>query len=158
MSTTTEEAVATLPILVAETTLKTIGSSSQGRDLKTSIFHADEELYQQQLEARGVKEEDMWQGGDMSAFQIHLCVSRLTCTSSFYPNPPKIAHDVTVEDITGREKDFTLDNSGFILGKQVSKSVVVTDDLNDTEKIKNEYYPEMEAWLKKVYVHHAFYS
>ena len=65
MSTTTIEQIST------EFTLKTNGSPPQRRDLKTSIFHADEELYQKQLEAKGGKE-DMWQGGDMSVLPTHL--------------------------------------------------------------------------------------
>jgi hypothetical protein len=67
--------------------------------------------------------------------------------------PPKISHNVTVEDISGREKEFTLGNNGFMLAKQVSKSMVTTEDLGDTDKITKEYYPEMEAWLKEVYVY-----
>jgi hypothetical protein len=57
---------------------------------------------------------------------------------------------VTVEDISGREKEYTLGKNGFMLAKQVSKSMITTDDLGNTDKIKNEYYPEMEAWLKEV--------
>jgi hypothetical protein len=37
-----------------------------------------------------------------------------------------------------------------MLAKQVSKSMITTEDLGDTDKIKAEYYPEMEAWLKEV--------
>ncbi|QDS76171.1 hypothetical protein FKW77_007758 [Venturia effusa] len=111
---------------------ETSESSHQRRDVKTSILHANEELYQEQLKAKGGKE-DMWQGGDL-----------------YYPNPPKIAHDVVIEDISGRERDFTLDNSGFFLAKHQFKSVVTTEDLGDTDKIKTQYYPELEEWLKKV--------
>jgi hypothetical protein len=57
-TTTTEQ---TLPL---HTAVKTNGSAPQRRDLKTTIPHADEELYQKQLAEKGGKE-DMWQGGDM---------------------------------------------------------------------------------------------
>jgi hypothetical protein len=76
--------------------------------------------------------------------------TNLTWWSSYYPNPPKISHEVIVEDISGREKDFTLGKNGFMLAKQTSKSMVTTEDLGNTDKIKNEYYPEMQAWLKEV--------
>jgi hypothetical protein len=67
----------------------------------------------------------------------------------YYPNPPKIAVDVTIEDIGGRESEFTLENNGFMLGKQQTKVLLKTEDLLNDEKIKNEYYPEMEQWLKE---------
>lgn len=69
---------------------------------------------------------------------------------SYYPFTPKTAHDVTIEDIGGREQDFTLDNSGFFIGKHAFKSVVATEDLSDIEKIKEQYFPEVEQWLKEV--------
>ena len=68
----------------------------------------------------------------------------------YYPNPPKMAVDVTVEDIGGRESEFTLEKNGFMLAKQQTKVMLETDDLVNDDKIKNEYYPEMEQWLKEV--------
>jgi hypothetical protein len=62
MSTTTIEQMS--QVLTTESIRKTNGSSHQRRDLETSIFHADEELYQKQLKEKGGSE-DMWQGGDM---------------------------------------------------------------------------------------------
>jgi hypothetical protein len=62
------------------------------------------------------------------------------------------AQHITVEDIGGREKDFTLEYHGFMMAKQKSKVILTSADLTDTDKIKKEYYPEMEAWLKEVYV------
>jgi hypothetical protein len=56
--TTTEQS---MPI---RTAVKANGATPQRRDLKTTILHADEELYQKQLAEKGGKE-DMWQGGDM---------------------------------------------------------------------------------------------
>ena len=61
-----------------------------------------------------------------------------------------MAVNVVVEDISGREKDFTLEKNGFMLAKQDSKVMVTTNDLLDLEKIQKEYYPEMEEWLKEV--------
>jgi len=60
--------------------------------------------------------------------------------------------DVIIEDITGRESEFTLENNGFILAKQHTKVMLATEDLNNTEKIVSQYYPEMEQWLKEVSV------
>jgi hypothetical protein len=70
--------------------------------------------------------------------------------SSYYPNPPKLTKDVTVEDISGRESDFTLEKNGFILAKQHTKVMLATEDLSNTDKIEKQYYPEMEQWLKDV--------
>jgi hypothetical protein len=69
---------------------------------------------------------------------------------SYYPNPPKMAVDVTVHDIGGREKEFTLEKNGFMLAKQQTKVMLTTDDLRDADKIKSLYYPEMAEFLKKV--------
>jgi hypothetical protein len=68
----------------------------------------------------------------------------------YYPNPPKLTKDVTVEDISGRERDFTLEKNGFILAKQYTKVMLATEDLSNTDKIVEQYYPEMEQWLKDV--------
>jgi hypothetical protein len=61
-----------------------------------------------------------------------------------------MAVDVTVHDVTGREKEFTLEKNGFTVLTQHSKVMKETDDLRDGDKILNEYYPEMEQWLKEV--------
>lgn len=102
------------------------------RDLSTQILHADEAAYAKQLEPFGGKE-DMWQGGDV-----------------YYPNPPKMPVDIVVGDLTGREADFTLEKNGFCLAKQTTEVMKTTDDLQNTDKIKQEYYPEMQQWLQQL--------
>ena len=57
----TQTVEGTVPVLSAN------GGEHKRRDLKTTINHANEELYKKQLEPKGGKE-DMWQGGDMSVF------------------------------------------------------------------------------------------
>ena len=52
--------------------------------------------------------------------------------------------EVTVHDIRGEEADITLDKKGFQIYPHVSKEKDFTDD----EKIKAEYYPEVEQLLK----------
>ncbi|KAK4501078.1 hypothetical protein PRZ48_006884 [Zasmidium cellare] len=52
--------------------------------------------------------------------------------------------EVTVEDIRGREGDFSLDVQGFQLVSNVSSEKAFADD----GKIKAEYYPECETLLK----------
>jgi glucose-6-phosphate isomerase len=52
----------------------------------------------------------------------------------------------TVNDISGKEDKYTLDNDGFQLVHQVTK---VTDFL-DVENVKTNYYPEIEQLLKEV--------
>ncbi|KAJ5676110.1 hypothetical protein N7462_009007 [Penicillium macrosclerotiorum] len=108
------------------------GMSDKRRDLPTQIFHADEEAYAKELEPFGGKE-DMTKGGDV-----------------YYPNPPKMAVDIIVGDLTGREHNFTLEKNGFCLAKQETKVIMTTEDLQDARKIKEEYYPEMQAWLKEL--------
>jgi hypothetical protein len=43
-----------------------------------------------------------------------------------------------------------------MVAKQTTKIITTSEDLTDNEKIKNEYYPEMEAWLKEVYASTSF--
>jgi hypothetical protein len=58
--------------------------------------------------------------------------------------------ELTVTDIANNIADFTLDKNGFMLSNQVSKVILTSEDLANDEKIKTEYYPEMQAWLKEV--------
>lgn len=118
----------------AHTTLQMQINAHPGdrRDLKTQILHANEKAYAKQLERfRG--REDMWQDGDV-----------------YYPNLPKQAIDITVGDLTGREDEFTLEKNGFCLAKQSTESMKTTEDIQDTKKVKESYYGEMEAWLREL--------
>jgi len=53
---------------------------------------------------------------------------------------------VTVTDISGSEDEYTLDGNGFQIFQRASKE----RDFVDEEKIKTEYYPEIEKLLKDV--------
>ncbi|KAI0359276.1 hypothetical protein OH77DRAFT_1434553 [Trametes cingulata] len=55
-------------------------------------------------------------------------------------------HQVVVHDARGRESEFTLDTTGF---QFVTWPTKVNDFYND-ERIRAEYYPEVEELLKKV--------
>lgn len=57
--------------------------------------------------------------------------------------------DVVVKDITGEESKYTLDSHGFQIYHHESKEKEFLDD----EKIKAEYYPEIDQLLKDAYVH-----
>ncbi|KAF1994410.1 hypothetical protein P154DRAFT_557269 [Amniculicola lignicola CBS 123094] len=57
---------------------------------------------------------------------------------------PVESHGVTVKDITGKEKEYTLNKNGFQIYSHVSREKEFVDD----EKIKAEYYPETERLLK----------
>lgn len=52
---------------------------------------------------------------------------------------------VTVHDIRGEENHFNLDKQGFLIYPHISKE----KDFIDEEKIKAEYYPEVEQLLKE---------
>jgi len=56
--------------------------------------------------------------------------------------------DVVVEDIRGREDQFTLDKNGFQIYRHESEEKDFTDD----DQIKSVYYPETEQLLKDAYV------
>ena len=56
--------------------------------------------------------------------------------------------DVVVEDIRGREDQFTLDKNGFQIYRHASKEKEFTDD----DQVKSVYYPETEQLLKDAYV------
>jgi hypothetical protein len=62
---------------------------------------------------------------------------------TFYREPD--SHDVTVRDVRGKEDQYALDANGFQFYKHVSKE----KDFLDDEKIKAEYYPEIERLLKE---------
>src|SRR5271156_3083288 len=57
-----------------------------------------------------------------------------------------VTHIAPINDIRGHESEFTLDKNGF----QVVKSTTAEKDFTDDEKIKKEYYKEVEDLLKKV--------
>ena len=59
-------------------------------------------------------------------------------------NRPVENHPVTVHDVTGREKEYSLDKNGF----QFYKHKSVEKDFLDDEQIKAQYYPETEQLLK----------
>lgn len=52
--------------------------------------------------------------------------------------------NVTVQDVRGKEDQFTLEKNGFQFYKHVSRE----KDFVDDEQIKAEYYPETEQLLK----------
>lgn len=56
--------------------------------------------------------------------------------------------DVVVQDIRGREDQFSLDKNGFQIFRHESQEKVFTDD----DHIKSVYYPETEQLLKDAYV------
>ncbi|KAI0440734.1 hypothetical protein F4803DRAFT_526353 [Xylaria telfairii] len=60
-------------------------------------------------------------------------------------NVEKYHQDVTIEDVRGRESEFTLDRDAFQIIQDVaeSKEAAFTDD----ESIKANYYPEVEKLL-----------
>lgn len=61
-----------------------------------------------------------------------------------------MAVDITVGDLTGREHEFNIEKNGFCLAKQETAVMKTTEDLQNNKKIKEEYYPEMQAWLKNL--------
>jgi len=56
-------------------------------------------------------------------------------------------HETTIDDVRGREAEFTLDKDAFAIITNVppSKETAFTDD----ESIKQNYYPELEELLLK---------
>ena len=57
---------------------------------------------------------------------------------------PSEALEVVVNDIRGKEQDYTLDKNGF----QIYKHASVEKDFVDDEHLKAVYYPEIEQLLK----------
>ena len=54
--------------------------------------------------------------------------------------------EVVVNDISGREAEYTLDSHGFQVVQRASKEKKFVDD----DQIKRDYYPETEQLLKDV--------
>ncbi|KAI9720783.1 MAG: hypothetical protein M1812_002622 [Candelaria pacifica] len=63
-----------------------------------------------------------------------------------YNEKPVDTRRVLVHDIRGSEDEYTLDKTGFQVHKHVSKE----KDFLDEDRIKAEYYPEVEQLLKDV--------
>lgn len=57
---------------------------------------------------------------------------------------PSVTLPVTIHDVSGHELEYTLDKNGFQFYYHESKE----KDFLDDEKIKAEYYPEVEQLLK----------
>src|SRR5262245_39287911 len=53
-------------------------------------------------------------------------------------------HDVAIEDVRGREAEFTLDRNGFAL----VKAPTAVSDFYSPGEIKRVYYPEVEQLLR----------
>ncbi|QDS74615.1 hypothetical protein FKW77_008810 [Venturia effusa] len=68
----------------------------------------------------------------------------------WYPKTPSKEIKATIQDITGRENSFTLDKQGFQLSRQPNTIITSSEDLLNNEKIKSQYYPQMQEWLKEV--------
>lgn len=84
----------------------------------------------------------------MSFFsQIYKDIPYSKTRPSSKPNTyerPTVAQNVVIHDISGDEDKYTLDSHGFQVTKHESKE----KDFLDEEKIKAEYYPEVEQLLK----------
>lgn len=63
-----------------------------------------------------------------------------------------IATNVSVSDISGREDTFTLDRHGFQLCRHEAKSPCAEKGYGNEKEIEEEYYPEMEQFLKDMLV------
>jgi len=63
-----------------------------------------------------------------------------------------IQAQAVVTDITGHEDEYTLDSCGFQLCRHEARSRCHEDGYRDGDKVKAEYFPEMEQLLKDVCV------
>ncbi|RAK99607.1 uncharacterized protein BO80DRAFT_409804 [Aspergillus ibericus CBS 121593] len=72
----------------------------------------------------------------------HLAPAYVGVPSSY--ERPSTELPVTVHDVSGHELDYTLDSHGF----QFYYHTSAEKDFLDDEKIKREYYPEIEQLLK----------
>lgn len=59
---------------------------------------------------------------------------------------PKIATPVAIQNVRGREGDFTLDKHGFQYVKHTSK----LEGFDDDALVRREHYAELEAMLRDV--------
>lgn len=86
------------------------------------------------------------------AFRPSLLLTKLGDRSGTVSNKrATIKVPSTVTDITGEEDKYTLDGCGFQLCHHEAKSPCQKDGYRDEEKLKEEYFPEMEQLLKDMY-------
>lgn len=76
----------------------------------------------------------------------HLAPAYVGVPSSY--ERPSAVLPVTIHDVSGHELDYTLDGNGF----QFYYHTSAEKDFLDDEKIKREYYPEIDQLLKDAYV------
>ena len=69
----------------------------------------------------------------------------VTKPSSFL-NEPKDTRRMFVQDIRGKENNFSLDQNGF----EIVYHLTEEKDFLDDDQIKASYYPEIEALVKQV--------
>ncbi|MCJ1307248.1 hypothetical protein MMC25_000894 [Agyrium rufum] len=65
---------------------------------------------------------------------------------SSFLNDPKETRKLLVEDVRGRESDFSLETSGF----QFVNHETIEKEFRDDESIKRDYYPEIENLVKEL--------
>ncbi len=71
-----------------------------------------------------------------------------SCRSTVTNERPMVQFPMAVTDVTGREKEYTLDNAGFEYIHHESKTSCIADGYHDLSKIQTEYFPECEEVLK----------
>ncbi|KAF2404966.1 hypothetical protein EJ06DRAFT_485398 [Trichodelitschia bisporula] len=108
--------------------------TSEPRDLPTTLYYYDEE-------AELAKAAEAAKAPEAGADEKPKVA---------YPHTAQKPVELTVTDITGNESAYNLDQHGFMLSKQVTEVILTSEDLGDDEKIKTQYYPEMQKWLKEV--------
>lgn len=62
-----------------------------------------------------------------------------------FERPPE-THNVLIQDVTGKESNFSLEKEGF----QFVPHVSAEKDFADQERVKDVYYKEIDALLKKL--------
>lgn len=60
----------------------------------------------------------------------------------------EVRNDIQIQDIRGREQDFTLENQGFCVAKLETQ--LSPEDFDDDAKIKQVYYAELKMMLKSL--------
>jgi hypothetical protein len=149
---TIESQVSTLSIAGDKDGDLNLNGHSEPRDLDTVIHYYDEatDLANQ---AKPKEPEDAEKPKPkVSVIQSQDNHARISSDQIYrhYPETPRKAVNLRVTDITGKESEYTLDKNGFQMSKQVTKVICTPEDLSNDEKIKTEYYPEMQKWLKEV--------
>ena len=83
-----------------------------------------------------------------AALNFHKPGEDVLYIGSHYNHLDYDTHQVLIEDVYGREDEFSLDTQGF----QIVKAPTALENFDDAAQIETKYYEEIIVYVKNLYV------